>query len=132
MRPKKKKGLPNLSPKGILGTGVKEHEGGDGEALIVGPEGKRLPVCGHYLCSVVVTLERTPGLKRSPEASLRRRGRQEILPSLGAAQSSAITHPSDRIGHWGCSKGLVVGVAQHWCSTRTRLGSVLCRSRTST
>lgn len=31
----------------------------------MGPEGQRIPVCGHHLCSVVVTLERTPGLKRS-------------------------------------------------------------------
>lgn len=69
IRDKNKKSLPNLSPQGILGTGVKECEGGDGEALIVRPEGKRLPVCGHHLCPVVVTLERTPGLKRSPEAS---------------------------------------------------------------
>lgn len=60
-----------LSPKGILGTGVKESEGGNGEALVVRPERQLRPVHSHQLCSVVVTLEGTPGLKRNPEASLR-------------------------------------------------------------
>lgn len=80
-----KKGLPNLSPKGILGAGVEKSEGGDGKALVVGPEGQRLPVCGYHLCSVVVTLEGTPGLKSS-ETSVRRCVRQETPlphPALG-------------------------------------------------
>lgn len=104
-----KKGLPNLSPKGILGAGVKESEGGDGEALIVGPEGQRLPVGGHHLCSIVVTLERTPGLKRSLFKKVQAGRKPHPMCSLVIAT----THPSDRMGHWGCPRGLVVGVAQH-------------------
>lgn len=84
-----KKGLPNLSLKGILGAGVEESEGGNGEALIMGPEGQRLPVCGYHLCSVVVTLERTPRLKSS-ETSVRRCGRQEIPPNPTLGHSLVI------------------------------------------
>lgn len=91
------------SPQGILGAGVQQSEGGDGEALVVRPERQLCPVHGHQLCPVVVTLEGTPGAKRSPEASLGGCGWQEAL--LGCHLVTCCHSPMGQEGPLGLLEG---------------------------
>lgn len=115
---------PHLSLQHRHGGGLHKGKGGDDEALVVAGEGqlRRGGSHRHQLRPVVVPSEGTPW-RAGPAVSA-------CEPPPAAPSPPA--HPSTRMGHWGSAAGPVLGDAQHWCSTSTRLGSVFCSSRTST